>query len=182
MFSLKKHGSDNTITIEIANNEKVGVIEGVISHDAGIKQIEISSNYNGWIAIYNEETGKFNALKPEGTNKEEVLQITYQLDQQALQGTITVEDIELTTISYNTIDVGNNISKTIKKENKNANESNSGGSSSKVSGTNGETRGNRTSSSKQRNPKARWTVLVEYCNYSNCSCSFNCIIQKSERL
>lgn len=112
---FKETDKEDIITIEISNSEKVGVIEGIISHDAGIKQIEIKSSYNGWTTVYNEETGKFNAFKAEGANQEEVLQIIYQLNPNSSQGTIAVKNIELTTISYNTIEVENDISKTIRK-------------------------------------------------------------------
>lgn len=105
---------EDTITIEISNSEKVGVIEGVVNYDAGIKQLQVSPSCNGWTAVYNEETGKFNAFKAEGANKEEALQITYQLNPNSSQGTIAVKDIELTTINYNTIQI-ENISKTIKR-------------------------------------------------------------------
>lgn len=113
---FKETNQENTITIEITSSEKIGVIEGNISHDAGISQVKVSSSYNGWTATYNEETGKFNAFKAEGTNNEEVLQITYQLNSNSSQGTIEAKDINLTTISYKTIEV-ENIRKTIQKVN-----------------------------------------------------------------
>lgn len=129
---FKETDKENTLTIEVSNSEKVGVIEGVINYDAGIKQLEVSSSCNGWTAVYNEETGKFNAFKAEGANNEEALQITYQLNSNSSQGTIAVQDIELTTINYNTIEVENDISKTIRK----ATDTTKGSSSSGAAGSN----------------------------------------------
>lgn len=140
---FKETDKENIITIEISNSEKVGVIEGFINYDAGIKQLEVSPNCNGWTAIFNEETGKFNAFKAEGANNEEVLKITYQLNPNSSQGTIALKDIQLTTISYNTIDV-NDISKTIRKATE-------GKKGSGAAGTAGTAQGKRTSSNTRRN-------------------------------
>lgn len=108
-------GKDNTITLQIQNSEAIGVIEGTISHDSNIKDIQISPSYNGWTITYNESTGKFNAFKAEGTSNGEALQITYKLDENASQCSITLKDIELTTTSYNTIKIEKDIIKTITK-------------------------------------------------------------------
>ena len=106
---------EQILTIEISNNEAIGVINGIISYDSNIKDVKISSGYNGWMATYNEATGQFNALKAEGETNGEVLQITYKLKEDASQGTITLKDIELTTTSYETIKIEENINKTISK-------------------------------------------------------------------
>ena len=74
--SVKFKGEDKIVaekeeilTIEISNNEKIGVINGIISYDSNIKDVKIDSSYNGWMVTYNEETGQFNALKAEGETK-----------------------------------------------------------------------------------------------------------------
>lgn len=118
-------GEDNITTIQIQNSEAVGVIEGVISYDSNIKDLKISSSYNGWTITYNETTGKFNAFKAEGTSNGEALQITYKLSENASQGTITLKNIELTTISYDTIKIENNITKTVTKITQNSNQNGS---------------------------------------------------------
>lgn len=106
---------DNIITVQVQNSEAVGVIQGTIKFDSNIKDVKIVSSYNGWTATYNETTGKFNAFNAEGTSNGEVLQIIYKLSENANQGLITLKDIELTTISYDTIKIDNNITKTINK-------------------------------------------------------------------
>lgn len=161
---FQEKDQDNILTIQVENSEKVGVIEGIIGHDSGIEQIQISSSYNGWTAVYNEETGKFNAFKAEGANSEETIQITYQLNPNSSQGTITVEDIELTTISYKTIDVENNISKTIKRADEATKGSSSSESSSKTSSVNGQTKENGQVSQNKEIPKlggpSWWSIAI----------------------
>lgn len=108
-------GEENVITLKIQNNEPIGVIEGIINYDSNIKDLKVSSSYNGWTATYNDKTGKFNAFNAEGTSNGDVLQITYKLSENASKGSIMLNNIQLTTISYETIEIKDTIEKTITK-------------------------------------------------------------------
>lgn len=115
-------GEDNIITVQVQNSEAVGVIQGIIKFDSNIKDVKINPSYNGWTATYNEKTGQFNAFNAKGTSNGEVLQITYKLSENAQQGSVTLKDLELTTISYDIKKVENDITKTITKTTKNSNQ------------------------------------------------------------
>ncbi len=109
-------GEDNTLNVKVSNENAIGVVQGVISYDINIQDVTIISSYNGWTATFNEETGIFNAFNAEGTKDGEILQIHYKLKDGANKGTITISNIELTTIDYNTINLENKISYSINKK------------------------------------------------------------------
>ena len=180
--SVKFKGEDKIVaekeeilTIEISNNEKIGVINGIISYDSNIKDVKIDSSYNGWMVTYNEETGQFNALKAEGETNGEVLKITYKLKESASQGLITLQNIELTTISYETIKIDQNISKTISKTTE-TNKNNNENTTKTIKNTNVTKTGSRKHIGKKHYVKNNYYNWYFYIciNYS-----FNSIIQKS---
>lgn len=108
--------TSQTLTVEITNTEAIGVIEGILSYDDTIENVTIEPSYNGWSATYNPSTKKFNAYNATGTKSGEVIKITYNLKENASKGNIVLKDIELTTITYETINVKGNVNKEIKKK------------------------------------------------------------------
>lgn len=130
--SIQFNGKDEILpeetqvaTLNIISEENIGVIQGTLSIDSGITDLEINSNYNGWLVTYNEETGKFNAFNANGIKEGEIIQIAYKLKDNATKGEIQIKDIELTTTSYNTIEVKENAIKKISKiERKSDNQNN----------------------------------------------------------
>ena len=53
-------GEKQTINMKITSRDSIGVIEGIIECDSNIDNFEVTSNYNGWTATYNESNGKCN--------------------------------------------------------------------------------------------------------------------------
>lgn len=148
-------GEENVVTIKIQNNEPIGVIEGVISCDSNIKDLKISSSYNGWTATYNDKTGKFNAFNAEGTSNGDVLQITYKLSENASKGSIILKDIQLTTISYETIEIKDVIEKTITKTSETSKSTTQEISNDKNTEIKSDISEDRKYNSKQNNSKSR---------------------------
>lgn len=108
-------GQIQVVTLNIKTEENVGVIQGTLNCDSGITDLYINSNYNGWLVTYNKESGKFNAFNATGTKDGDVLQLSYKLKDNAQKGKIEVKDIELTTTSYKTIEVAENVVKNVNK-------------------------------------------------------------------
>ena len=104
---------EQTITVKVTNGTAIGVVEGYIKKDFNIERLKVSSSYNGWMTTYNEEQGCFNAFNPEGTIEGEVIKITYVLKDNANKATITLSDLKLTTIEYDTIELQDEVTKTI---------------------------------------------------------------------
>lgn len=110
-----KIGETKTVSINVANDVEVGVVQGKLSFDSNIEDVEVVSSYNGWTTTYNKGSGEFNTFNAAGTKNGGVLQIKYKLKDAASSTTVTLSDIELTTIEYNTIPVSGNVTKTINK-------------------------------------------------------------------
>lgn len=108
-------GQIQIVTLNIKSEENIGVIQGILDYDSGITDLQINSNYNGWLVTYNKETGKFNAFNANGTKDGEVLQLSYKLEDNAQKGKVQVKDIELTTTSYKTIEVSESAVKNVSK-------------------------------------------------------------------
>lgn len=100
-------GKEYTLNVKVSNDVAIGVIQGVLSYDNNIQNVTINASYNGWTTTYNTENGIFNSFNAVGTKEGEILQITYKLKDGANTGIITISNIELTTIDYNTINLDN---------------------------------------------------------------------------
>lgn len=110
--SIVKEGQQ-VMTIKINNDEKIGVVGGCIKGDDNIESIEVAGSFNGWTITYNNETGEFNTLNAAGINNGEVLQLKYKVKDTKKGAKITLSNIELTTISYDTIKISETITKEI---------------------------------------------------------------------
>ena len=111
-----KSGSTNTIILSIDSNDTIGVVGGTIEYSSGISSISLNAS-NNWNLAYNEENGKFNIYKAEGSSNEEFMTITYTLSSSATGSqTITINELKTTNTSYTTNDRGS-VSYTINIEN-----------------------------------------------------------------
>lgn len=98
-------GELETLEIKISSDRTIGVVEGTITFDSNIENITVEPTYNGWTTTYNESTGQFNSYSTTGIKNGEVIKITYKAKEQLLNGKVTLNDIKLTTIDYDTIDL-----------------------------------------------------------------------------
>ena len=110
-----KAGDKQTINMNITSQDIIGVVEGTLKCDSNIESIEVNNNYNGWIATYNKDNGKFNIFNPKGITDGDILQLTYVMKQNAKSTTISLSDLNVTTTSYETVKLENNVSKTVEK-------------------------------------------------------------------
>ena len=109
-------GKEYTINVKVSNEVAVGVVQGTLSYDSNIQNVTINASYNGWTTTYNAETGTLNSFNAAGTKEGEIIQITYKLKDGANSGTITISNIELTTIDYNTINLDGKVTQSINKK------------------------------------------------------------------
>lgn len=98
-------GEVQELTFNISSEENVGIIQGKLSKNAGISNLQIISKNNDWIVTYDKKTGKFNAINANGTNNGEVIKLTYELANNATSGEIKITDMKLITTSYDVIEV-----------------------------------------------------------------------------
>ena len=109
-------GSTNTLSVSIDSSETIGVVSGTIEYSSGISSISLEGS-NDWVLTYNEDNGKFNIYKAEGSSNEEFMTITYTLSSSATGSqSITINELETTTTSYVTNERGS-VSYTINIEN-----------------------------------------------------------------
>lgn len=104
-------GETGTVTVKISSNDTIGVVSGYIKYDSNLTNIQVSGK-NNWTVTYNSETGKFNVVKPEGAKSEEIIEIKYTASNAEGTGTITLSNLQVTNINYDTEDVSD-IAKTI---------------------------------------------------------------------
>lgn len=108
-------GETGTVTVKISSNDTIGVVSGYIKYDSNLTNIQVSGK-NNWTVTYNSETGKFNVVKPEGAKSEEIIEIKYTASNAEGTGTITLSNLQVTNINYDTEDVSD-IAKTISIKN-----------------------------------------------------------------
>lgn len=156
-------GKEQVIYISVSNETEIGVIQGKISGDANIEIVNIEAKDNNWTVNYNSTTKEFNAYYADGVKSGDVLAVKYKLKTGAIKGTIKLSEIELTTISYETVNK-TDIEKTItakagsnsddsKNENENgSNSGNNNGSNNGSSSENGSSsNGTQTKTNKSKN-------------------------------
>lgn len=102
----------NTLIIKVQSSEEIGAIEGVINYDSNIESLEMKSYDGSWTITTNNNTGKFNAYKPDGTKEGEIIKIEYKLKDEAKEGKIILKNIKVVTLSYETINI-NDLTQTI---------------------------------------------------------------------
>lgn len=111
-----KPGETKLATINIKSESvEIGVISGKIEKNSNITNMKVRGK-NNWNLTYNQETGVFNVYKAEGTKNDEIIDIEYTVTNEEGIGKITISDIKITTIDYETKEV-ENISKEIMIEN-----------------------------------------------------------------
>ena len=108
-------GQEGSVTIKVSSSDAIGVVSGYIKYDSNIASIEVSGK-NNWSVTYNSETGKFNVYKAEGATSEEIIEIKYTASNEESTGTITLSELQVTTINYETQDVSD-ITKSISIKN-----------------------------------------------------------------
>lgn len=108
-----------TLIIRMNSEEEIGVVSGKIARNDNIEEITVKGK-NNWNLTYNKETGDFILLKAEGAKEEEIMSIEYLVGNNEGKGTITLNNLKLTTIQYETenlLDITKEID-IIKSENK----------------------------------------------------------------
>ena len=108
-------GSTGTVNVKISSSDTIGVVSGIIGYDSNITNVEVSGK-NNWSLTYNSETGKFNIYNPEGAETEEIIQIKYTVSNTEGTGTITLSNLQVTNMKYETENVSD-VTKTITIEN-----------------------------------------------------------------
>ena len=111
-----KLSETKTLTVKISSETDIGIISGKIEKNDKISNISVYAK-NNWNLTYNPETAMFNILKPEGAKTEEIMSIEYTTSNSEGIGKITLSNLELTTVEYDSFNI-NDITKeiTIKKE------------------------------------------------------------------
>lgn len=93
------------ITLKVSSDElEVGVVSGKIDRSTNIESVEVIGK-NNWNLTYNSENGVFNVYKAEGAKREEILNIQYTLKNEEGIANITISDLELTTIDYESTNI-----------------------------------------------------------------------------
>ena len=99
-----KPEESKTLTIKILSEDNMGVFSGKIVGDGNISNLQVSGK-NGWNMLA-YENGSFKLVKSQGGKNEEAMDITYTIAKQAAgKATITLSNIDLTTIDYNSSSV-----------------------------------------------------------------------------
>lgn len=109
-------GKTQTITLKITSDIAIGVLEGTLKWDNNIEDVQISESFNGWTTTYNENTGTFNTFNARGTKDGEVLELSYKLKENSTSGSIQINDIKMSTIDYETINMQGTVEKRLTKK------------------------------------------------------------------
>ena len=97
---------EKELKIKIFSDEEIGIISGKIEANGNITNMNVTG-INGWNLTYNKETGVFNIYKAEGSKSEEIISIKYTTGNVEGQGSITLSNLKMTTISYKSTEIGN---------------------------------------------------------------------------
>ncbi len=121
-----KTGERKKVTVKIISDEEIGMISGKIAKNEKIESITVAGK-NNWNLTYNSSTGVFNMYKAEGATDEEIMQIEYVAGNNEGTGKITLGNLNLTSINYETSEIGT-VEKqiTIKAENTQGQDDNQG--------------------------------------------------------
>lgn len=104
--SVAKLGETKEIVVKLSSNETIGVVSGKIEKNDNITSIAVKGK-NNWNLTYNNENGVFNLYKAEGAKDEEIISIEYVAGNTEGTGKITLSNIKLTSIDYETKEVEN---------------------------------------------------------------------------
>lgn len=103
---MAKPNETKTLTIKISAEKEIGVVSGKIETNEKITNINVTGK-NNWNLTFNKDTGVFNVYKAEGAKTEEIINIEYTTADTEGTGTITMSNLKMTTIEYETKDVAN---------------------------------------------------------------------------
>ena len=103
---IAKPNETKTLTIKIASETEIGVVSGKIEANENIVNMNVTGK-NNWNLTFNKDTGVFNIYKAEGSKSEEIINIEYTTANTEGMGTITISNLKMTTIEYETKDVAN---------------------------------------------------------------------------
>lgn len=112
-----KPGETKTVTVKITSPDiEVGLVSGIIQKSSNITSMTVKG-INDWTLTYNQDTGDFNTYNVKGTKSGEIATIEYTVANTEGTAEITMSNVKLTTINYESKDVAD-ISKqiTIKDE------------------------------------------------------------------
>lgn len=111
-----KPNETKTLTIKISSEIEIGVVSGKIEANENIANMNVTGK-NNWNLTFNKDTGVFNIYKAEGSKSEEIINIEYTTANQEGAGKITLSNLKMTTIEYETKEVSNVVKDiTIKNE------------------------------------------------------------------
>lgn len=100
------------ISLKISSDKNIGVIQGRINGGTNIEIVDVVAKNQKWVTNFNNVTNQFNVYYANGAKEGEIIDIKYKLKDGSKSGTISIDKIELTTTSYETINV-DGINKTI---------------------------------------------------------------------
>ena len=92
-----------TITVKLSSNDQIGVVSGIIKTNEYITNIQLKG-VNGWAIESNpkEEGIIFNLRKADGAKEEDILEITYTAANKEGTGNISLTNLNITNIQYQT--------------------------------------------------------------------------------
>ena len=99
-----KPNETKVLTIKISSETEIGVVSGKIEANENITNMNVTGK-NNWNLIFNKDTGDFNIYKAEGAKSEEIIDIQYTTVNKEGTGRITLSDLKITTIEYETKDI-----------------------------------------------------------------------------
>lgn len=104
--STVKAGETITLKVNISSEKEIGIISGKIEVAGNAENITVTG-VNDWNLTFNKNTGVFNIYKAEGSKKEEIINIKYKASEKFTTGSVTLSDIKMTTIDYETKEIEN---------------------------------------------------------------------------
>lgn len=104
--SQGKSGDELTINVKMEASADMGVFSGTIEGNDSIEDLNVDGK-NGWnLLAY--ENGKFKLVKATGGKNEDVMEVDVTVKDNATQNPkITIKNIEMTSIDYETVKVDN---------------------------------------------------------------------------
>ena len=110
-------GGTKTVTVTVKDENSASVVSGKITKSGKIDRISLSAK-NGWnLMAYNETTGEFNITKATGAKEEVFMEVSYTASNTKGEGTITISNVKVTTIDYETKDLADVMKNIEVKEN-----------------------------------------------------------------
>lgn len=109
---VAKLGEEQTVVVKFSKEQTVGVISGKMECSSEIKSMEVRGK-NNWTALYNPATKQFTAYKAEGATAEDFMEVVITMGNTIGKAKITLKDVKMTTIQYETIEIPDEIIKEV---------------------------------------------------------------------